>query len=296
MAQTEMIEDSMEEKASEEEAIEADITATESDSEGEGSPTPSEAEKRAMGLGWKPKEEFFGDPANHMSAEKFLRRNDLEEKDKLIDRLMGRLQEKDKTFEEFMNFQKNREKRAYDKAKTDIERQLNKAREEGDADKLDALYRERDELKEDEPPADTSSTKGAPRKEEVPPEFMDWVSDNKWYEQSPRLRQAAEETQAWIEHNNPGMSFEETLKLTTERVREDFYDHPYFRNTNRERAPAVETKGGNARQPRSSKNWDGLPSEAKEMFARFTKEGLYANDKKGREEYAKEFYEEREGE
>src|SRR3990167_3523430 len=97
-------------------------------------------EEKALELGWRPKEEYKGDPEKFVSAEEFVKRGEnimpilKANNAKLLEsnkKMSGDITELKQTLSEMGEMLSSSEKRAYDKAIADIEAQQRQAVEDG---------------------------------------------------------------------------------------------------------------------------------------------------------------------
>lgn len=145
-----------------------------------------EAEARQQG--WKPIDEFDGDPAKHKSAEQFVK--DGEEKLPLVlarnkhlndalDAERRRIKRLEKDFEDVRNLMSTMEKRAYDKALSDIQAEQEAAVETGDVTAFKAASKKMQELQKEAVP-EKPKTKYDPL--DVRRTYADFVAENEWFD------------------------------------------------------------------------------------------------------------------
>lgn len=183
--------------------------------------TDEEAESKAHALGWRPKEEFNGDPANFTDAKTFLAKaNDnipmLRENYRKVEAQNQRFQEQ----LEAMNKQimatskrlEDAERRGYERAVKDIEAQQRVAAMSGDLEKYDELQQRKDALA-------SEPTKTAPQNQggnEFTTEDMIalqvFQNLNPWFRQDPELNEDMSSFVMGIRTRNPNMSMSEVLE------------------------------------------------------------------------------------
>lgn len=248
-------------------------------------PQRSETEQRAMEQGWRPKDEFQGDPERFIDAGEFLRRGELFDK---IDQQNRALRHQDQelknvkqTLDQFKQHHANVEKAAYDRAIADIKKQRKEALADGDVDKFDQLETRMEQLKDERDKfVQNIQAQARQPKQEVPqvaPELQAWVAKNKWYETDVIMQGAAD--RYGTELAKQGIAPEEVLRRVEAKIKEEF---PHkFTNPNRDRASAVDTPARNGGTGTKS-NYQ--PSEAERQIAKnFVRAGLYKTE---REYYA----------
>ena len=77
-----------------------------------------------------------------------------------------------------------------------------------------------------------------PKQSGVDPRFIDWVSENSWYEKNQEMRDYADIIGQGYAAKHPGINPELVLKYVTKEVKSRFKDS--FQNPNREKPTAVE--------------------------------------------------------
>lgn len=157
-------------------------------------------EERAREMGWRPQEEFRGDPGKWVDAETYVERGEtlaplLKVKNEKLERDVERLsrelreareaitgsQEAIKALEEFYS---EETKRQVDKARKDLREQIKSARDSGDVDgeleaqeeltRLNAAERAAQETK----PAEKKPADAPPP---ATPEYLAWQAENPWF-------------------------------------------------------------------------------------------------------------------
>lgn len=224
----------------------------------------SAVEKEAMDQGWRPKEEFEGDPDRFIDAPEFLRRGELFSK---IDHQSKELKQLRGAIEQFKNHHANVEKSAYDRAIKDLKAQRKAALAEGDVDRFDELDNEIEEVQD----ARDKFVEQAQRTQAVPtvdPAFTAWVNKNPWYTNDPIMSGAADKLGQALARE--GLTPLEVLKRVETEIKKTFPQK--FSNPNRERPSAVETPAPRGGQNKSRYS----PTEdEKRVGMNFVRAGLY---------------------
>lgn len=220
-----------------------------------------EADARAMG--WRPADEFKGDPAKHMDAKLFVERGEtflpFIKKDR--DEAKRELAELKRTVKQFAKHSEKVEERAYQRALADLEARHTEAVETGDLAAGRAVLKEIRELEmpqpvviEDGPAFDPAVARK---------ELNAWIEDNDWYVLDDGKRRYADmqaETmgpaQEW-----PGGNKAWLVELG-KRVERKFA----------ERKPILTNGGGNRAAPGGGgKTFGDLPPEARAQADKFVK-------------------------
>lgn len=184
--------------------------------------TPVDFAAEAAKMGWKPVEDFKGDPAHHVDAETFYKRGQemmpiLKAQNKA---LMKRLDMAEKAAKQAAEFFSQAEQRAYQRAVADIRAEQEAAVESGDveahrkaAEKLDKLEKPK-----------TNDNVEARSEEDRAEDFADWGKVNKWYADNAVMQAYADAQAAKIAKTKNGFLDREDLDAVTEKVREKFSD------------------------------------------------------------------------
>ena len=228
--------------------------------------------------GWVPQEEYTGPADKWVDAETFVKKgkeiNALLRKDN--DFLKRELAELKTTVQEFSKYHAETEKRAYDKAMTDLRQQKKEAISQGDGDRVLEIDDAIDELKQAKPTPKVV----APQPD---PSFVEWTEDNRWYNSDPQLKMEADMIGEVIKRQNPMLVGMEFLNEVTTRVKRMYPEK--FNNVNRSKPSPVEAPSSAGMGKKGGKSFNDLPQEAKAACQKFEKTGLLT-----REQYVKEYF------
>lgn len=238
----------------------------------DGAQEPQEQEKQytaveleAMEQGWRPKDEYQGDPDRFIEAGEFVRRGELFAK---IDHQNKEMKQMRATMENFARHHANVEKAAYDRAIKDLKAQRKAALAEGDVDRFDELDNQIDTVTEERDQFIEKQRSVPQAVPEVNPAFSEWVSKNPWYSKDPLLQGAADRFGTQLAKQ--GVPPLEVLKQVEKKIKEEF---PHkFSNPNRERPSAVEVptpRGG------SQKSRFAPTEEQKRIGQSFVRAGAF---------------------
>lgn len=228
-------------------------------------------EAEARRAGWRPKEEYQGDPAKWVEASEFNRRGRehvpiLRDK---VKRLEGRVQELLDANRQFGEFQKSARDAERKRLQGEIEnlkaQQLN-AVQAGDTQTYLATEQQikarTEAIPKDEPPAPVQPT--------LPVEVREFVEQNPWMDTDPAMRRKAVALhQAQLSDPDDHRPLNEKLAEVGNEMRR-LYPHK-FGNPNRVRPAAVD--GGAAITPvkSSRRGYSDLPAEAKAACDKYVK-------------------------
>jgi len=235
-------------------------------------PELSPIEQEAVSQGWKPKEQFDADPANEgkkwRSAELFLELTPLFSK---IDDLHKQNKNLEKGIKTLSDHNKKIEVLAFQRALEKLNKERKEAIANGDLEKVEEIRDRIDELK------NTPATPEVQTSVEVPQEFTDWQSRNRWYTSDQEMRTFADGYGTSLARG--GMRPDAVLAAVEKRIKEVYPDR--FRNPNKDKAPSVE--GGKGKGSKG----ESLP-QLTEMEERVLNTMLKAGAPISREEYIKQ--------
>lgn len=206
--------------------------------------TPADSyESQARDQGWKPKEEYQGDPEKWKPAKEFVERGELFGK---IDSMGRELKETRKALKLLQEHHTKVKETEFKNAVNELKALQKRHLEEGNSDG----YLEATELLTDlktEQKAREVVTQNTPNQPD--PRFVSWVGDNKWYERDAELRDYADTVGMGYAQRNPGLDPEDVLAYVEKQVKTHFKDK--FVNPNRARPSAVDG-GSNSGSPAKS--------------------------------------------
>lgn len=186
--------------------------------------TDEEAEVKAHALGWRPKDEFNGNPENFTDAKTFLSKaNDnipmLRENYRKVEAQNQKFQEQ----LEAMNKQimatskrlEDAERRGYERAVKEIEEQQRMAAMTGDLDKYDALQQRKDALAQKSGEGATPQNTNAGNDQFSTEDMIAlqvFQNLNPWFRQDAELNEDMSSFVMGIRTRNPNMSMSEVLE------------------------------------------------------------------------------------
>lgn len=200
---------------------------------------PTEIEQRAMESGWVPENEWDGDKSQWRPAKEFLDRGELFKK---IDDQNRSVKELKRALDDMKRHHQTVRETEYARALQALKDQKKAALVEGDADEVVRIDDQIDLVRDEQ----TKLKQNVVQEEytaEPAPEFVSWVSHNKWYESDTNMKTWAD----GIGRNlaAAGMKPEKVLQEIEKQVKEVFPNK--FRNVNRDKPGSVEgssNKGG----------------------------------------------------
>ena len=233
----------------------------------ESAPQPSQYETDAREMGWRPKDEWEGDPDKWRDAKEFVERGELYGK---IDTMGRELKETKKALKMLQEHHSKVKETEFKRAVDELKALQKKHLEEGNSDgyiettelltDLKAEQKARQVVQETTPPP-------------VDRRFTDWVGENKWYESNADMRDYADIIGQGYAKNHPGIDPVEVLKYVTKEVKVRFKDS--FQNPNRTKPNAVE--GGAQGAPVKKGSFD-LTEDERKVMNTFVRQGVMTKE------------------
>jgi hypothetical protein len=224
----------------------------------------SPVEQKAVEQGWRPKEEFSGDPEAFIDAAEFVRRGELFSK---IEHQSKELKVVRAALEALKEHNSKIKETEYKRALKTLDEARKQALVEGETDRFFALEEKIEEVKAEKADFDKSiDAVQAPAEQELNPEFVSWVNKNNWYESNKAMRAYADKV--GIELAQEGHRPSEVLKLVEAEIKKEFAHK--FQNAKTSRAQAVESP---SRTGTSSGGFQ-LSDDERRIMRRFVESGV----------------------
>lgn len=228
-------------------------------------PQTRDFEAEARRHGWRPKEEFKGDPAKWTDAETFVKRADevmpfLEKKTKAQQREIDDLK---RTLRQFQAYVSTADKRAMQRAMAEIEARHAEAVETGDVTAAKRAVADMRELEKEHTPPPAIDEEPAFDEKQARAELAEWVEKTGWYGPDEQRTKYAD-MQADLmgpAKDWPGGQKAWLAELETRVERKFTAPKPSVANPGGSRSPA---RGG-------AKSYADLPADAKRQCDRFVK-------------------------
>lgn len=191
-------------------------------------------EDQARKGGWKPQEEFHGNPDEWVSAKEFVGRQKLYDRIKALDNKLVYQQSKfEKDMVQISDHIAKISKVEYDKAMRQLKAQKEIALEEGNVRALDAIN---DEIRDTEKAHEASKAapKPADNSAQIAQEFQEWQNKNDWFQKDTGLRKEAEAIGIGYAASNPGITHAQVLEYVETKIKQ------YYPDKFQTRKPVVE--------------------------------------------------------
>lgn len=174
----------------------------------------TESEQLAYSQGWRPEEEWKGDPDKWVGANEFLFRGELMERiqkqTKVINDMNATQAELKKALKALGDHNSQIAEREYKRALDNLKKQRREAMREEDFDAVDEIEDRMDELKDAQkeskaPESEDKSENTKDEQQEAPPEVVTWMEANsEWYNSDPIMQGAADRLFLGHLDKNPG--------------------------------------------------------------------------------------------
>lgn len=251
------------------------------DTQTEKTSTPPELapeEVRALEQGWKPLDQWEGDPADWRDAKSFLDRGEL------LNRISGQskeIKELRKAMREMTEHNRKLAEVEYQRALSDLKQQKLEALENNEAARVVDLDEQIDSTKEKLAAAKAEGERRVAEATDGPhPAMQAWIERNSWYAQNNKMRAYADAAGLEYAQQNPGVPPDAVLKYVENEVKKEF---PHkFSNMKREMPSAVEgasTRTASARRTGSDKDDVTLSDDERRVMERLVRDGHMTKEK-----------------
>lgn len=229
---------------------------------------PYESEAREQG--WKPQDEYEGDPNKWRPAKEFVERGELFGK---IDSLGKELKDTKKALKMLQEHHSKVKETEYNRAVTELKTLQKKHLEEGNSDEYLKTTELLTDLKAEQKAREVLGRQQAEAaKNQVDPRFVQWQEKNTWYNKDQDMRQFADTLGLGYAQANPGMDPDDVLEYVSKQVKLAFRDK--FENPNRTKPSAVE--GSSNATPK--KDEVQLSDDERRVMNTFVRQGIMTKD------------------
>ncbi len=229
----------------------------------------SKYHEQALEMGWRPQEEWSGDPEDFVDAKEFVQRKSFYDR---ISTQSNEIKELKRTLSEFSDHFRKVEDYTRKQVLDELRAAKREALEVGNTDEVIRIDEAITDFKVNEKELERQKAeKQAAQANQPAPELVEWQSRNKWYTTNPEMTRYADVIARGLVAANPDGDKVAILKEIEKEVRQRFPDE--FKSKRRDAAPAVESSSGGAK-PKVDKAV-GTPEEMA-VAARFVRAGLYA--------------------
>ena len=227
----------------------------------------TEVEQRAIEQGWRPKEQWDGNPEEWRSAKEFVDRGELFSK---IHDLSSENRQIKEALKGLLDHHKKVKETEYQRAIDALRQQKREALETGDAAAVVQVEEAIDIVKQKQ--AEEKEKKETPVQNAPSPTYLSWVQNNEWYVRDQEMRQFADEIGVGYFNRNPGVTEAELYNYVAKRVKQTFADKFRGQGT---KTPTVE--GGTPRAG-VKKDTFTLTEEEDRVMKTFVRTGVMTRD------------------
>lgn len=221
----------------------------------EEAPQVGPEEQKARDKGWRPKEDWEGDPEGWITAGEFNRRTELFDK---IGSQSKTIKDMQKKMDALVNHNKNLETRTREKVLAELQAERKEAVKVGDTERFDEVEKQIDEVKKQESAFEERPEPQAP---EIPQPIKEFASRNdSWFEKDKEMTDfMVFKMQQGV---NSGLSMKQALTAAEKSVRDTYSSK--FENPKKNDPPSVM---GGSREKRPSKlSMSNLTPEQKNVW------------------------------
>jgi len=223
----------------------------------------SDTEQQAMLKGWRPSDEFSGDPKDFRSAQEFLGRTDLYNKISNQNIVIKRLED---SMQELTGLNRRQNDMLLKEKADYILQQKRLAIENGNVDETERFEKAYHDINQELTPRQTPNEK-IQNQPDVHPAALEFARRNaNWFnEDSPEnsnMKDYAIKKEVYLQRLYPEWTDEKRLN-ETERSVKDFFSNK-FKNSNRDRASKVSVTNEPTTSTRNKFTFNQLPNDLKE--------------------------------
>lgn len=227
---------------------------------------PYESEAREQG--WKPQDEYEGDPSKWRPAKEFVERGELFGK---IDTLGKELKETRKALKMLQDHHSKVKETEYNRAVAELKGLQKKHLEEGNSDEYLKTTELLTDLKAEQKAREVMSQQQQAQPQ-ADPRFVAWSEQNAWYNKDTEMRQFADTLGLGYAKANPNLDPDDVLEYVTIQVKKTFKDR--FENPNRTKPSTVE--GSSNAQPK--KDDVQLTDDERRVMNTFVRQGIMTKE------------------
>ena len=207
--------------------------------------------QKAMAQGWRPKEEWDGDPEDWVDHKEFNRRGELMDRIKQQSRQLRQNEKNIEDLRQALNelgeHNKKIAEQEYKNALNDLKKQKREALDEGDSDAVIAIDDQIDDLKDtysgDKAAKESKKENDDEDKAQTPPpEVLEWKQRNQWYDNDKVMQAAANAIGQEIYDSDPNTPINEALEEVERRIRAEF-PHKFNDRQQRRKSKTLESNG-----------------------------------------------------
>lgn len=232
------------------------------------------AEEKAMASGWRPEDEWDGDPDDWVDARTFNRNGEfmsrIQQQSKQLNTSAKEIEDLKTAMKALGEHNRKIAEKEYQKAITALKKEKVAALEEDDHESVVEIEDKIDELKESKKEMDSTPVvelEEAPADIAPDPLFVEWSGNNTWYKNDTIMRGAADALGMEYADKNKGAPLAEVLEYVTKEMKVKFPQ--LFGNTKRsEPSPVTEGSVSGGRRVKKTKYTEKDLSDEQKQFAK----------------------------
>jgi hypothetical protein len=235
-----------------------------------------------MKYGWKPKEDWEGNPDEWVPAKVFNQRGELFGEIKSLKR---RMQEQDQAFKQMQKMLERASETEYNRAINDLKQQKKEALDNADSDAVLQIDDQIEQLKDQRRESATETKSASPD-----PAFAEWKASNDWYGNDEDMSQFADDI-GFAYAQRTGKPVGEVLEYVTKQVKKAFSEK--FSNQNRPQESKVEGAGSSGSKRTSKKGKitvNDLASEDRKIVEALKRSGAIKDEQEWIDENVRKGY------
>lgn len=236
-------------------------------------PELTPVQQKAMEMGWRPQDDWDGDPDDWVDAKEFVGRQKLYDR---LDNSNKQIKELRKAIDDFKKLHENVKETEYKRALQVLRQEKIRMIQEGEAEQVVEIDDKIDEVKEN-----LRKAQEAPKAPDIDPEFQrtfnEWQERNSWYKQDPMMKREADTWgYAYVQMNGPSVAPEEVLKKIEQEMKKRYPEK--FVNPRKTETPKVETSEGKGKGTRGSNSDVVLTEDETRAMNRFVRNGIMTKE------------------
>ena len=234
-------------------------------------------EDQAREMGWRPQDEWEGEPEKWRGAKEFVERGELYGK---IDTVSRELKETRKALKMLQEHHSKVREAEYNRAVEELKAAQKKHLEDGNADEYIKTTELLTDLKAEQKAREVVKEVTPKEQGTLDPRFIEWQKENSWYERNSEMRDFADTIGQGYASRNPGVNPVEVLKYVTREIKKHYKEQ--FENPNRSKPNAVES---GSKQTSGKKPSYELTDEERKVMNAFIRQGVIGEGGMTKEEY-----------
>lgn len=222
--------------------------------------------------GWRPKEEYDGDPTKWVSAETFVAKGELIDR---IEALGKELKQAKKANQMLLDHHNKVKAVEFERALEHLKNQKKTAYENNDVDAIVEIDEKIASVKETRKAQEAQDAAQTTDTQEFHPEFIEWKTGNKWYDKDADLKEEADIMGLTYARKHPDAPPKEVLSYVAKQIKRLYPEK--FSNPARSQPNAVESGGPANSGSRKDDNF-AMTEEERRVMMTFVHSGVMTKE------------------